>query len=339
MSVPARPHAVPAGPLAVRWLAHELPLQLAGATTVGRLELENAGTAAWRSRPGRDIHLSYHWLDPLGNPIVWAGAFILLPERVEPGERISVFVTVRAPIPPGAYRLAFDLVNEGRYWFRELGNERLELDVDVLPRLARRALAVTVVGDDADLAALTCVALQEQDEPVAETGTATAYLPAGARPAPDWSRRVLDAHEEGYAAVGGSIELTGVRLQRRALARELAPWRAGFGRSPAGRCRSLCPSVSGDVTASPSPGPAGLPAARPSRAPGAGDVRRPDPRLGRRLQLCDQAIVDAREEQSAERKRSEPDGERVERHRSTFGSWPKYSASRRPSTIGVSGLP
>jgi hypothetical protein len=40
-------------------------------------------------------------------------------------------------MPPGRYRLAFDLVNEGRYWFRELGNERLELDVDVLPGIAR----------------------------------------------------------------------------------------------------------------------------------------------------------------------------------------------------------
>ncbi len=230
MATPAPTHAVPAGPLAVRWLAHDLPPQRAGATAIGTIELENAGTAAWRSRPGRDIHLSYHWLDQLGNPIVWAGAFILLPERVAPGERITVWVTVRAPMPPGAYRLAFDLVNEGRYWFRELGNERLELDVDVLPGIARRALAVSVAPGDADLVALTQAALAAQEEPISPEGDATAYLAAGARPAPDWSRRILDAHEEGFVAVGGAVQVEGGRLERRAAAKELAPWSPGFGR-------------------------------------------------------------------------------------------------------------
>ena len=264
MATPAPPHAVPAGPLAVRWLAHDLPPQRAGATTIGTIELENAGTAAWRSRPGRDIHLSYHWLDQLGNPIVWAGAFMLLPERVAPGERISVWVTVRAPMPPGAYRLAFDLVNEGRYWFRELGNERLELDVDVLPGIARRALAVSVAPGDADLTRLTQAALAAQEEPVTDEAEATAYLAAGCSPAPDWSRRILDAHEEGFVAVAGAIELEG-RLGNRAAAKELAPWRPGSGRSPGWTLPLLCPSL---LAGAPQPGPAGLPAVDPAGVDG-----------------------------------------------------------------------
>jgi hypothetical protein len=266
VTTPAPPHTVPAGPLAVRWLAHDLPPQRAGATAIGTLELENAGTAAWRSRPGRDIHLSYHWLDLLGNPIVWAGAFILLPERVAPGERISVWVTVRAPMPPGAYRLAFDLVNEGRYWFRELGNERLELDVTVLPRLERRALAVAITGDPS-LAELTRAALAEQEEPIADEGEATAHLLAGCRPAPDWSRRILDAHEEGFAAVAGAVEVEGGRLERRAAAKELAAWRPGFGRSPGWSLPLLCPSLLDG--AAPAPGPGGLPAIAPAAVDGA----------------------------------------------------------------------
>ena len=267
MATPAPPHGVPAGPLAVRWLAHDLPPQRAGATTIGTLELENAGTAAWRSRPGRDIHLSYHWLDPLGNPIVWAGAFILLPERVAPGERINVWVTVRAPIPPGAYRLAFDLVNEGRYWFRELGNERLELDVDVLPGIAHRTLAVSVAPGDADLAALTHAALAAQEESISPDGEgeATAYLAAGARPAADWSRRILDAHEEGFVAVGGAVEVEGGLLERRAAAKELAPWSAGFGRSPGWALPLLCPSL---LAGTAGPGPGGLPAVDPAAVEG-----------------------------------------------------------------------
>lgn len=265
MATPAPPHAVPAGPLAVRWLAHDLPPARAGATLIGTVELENAGTAGWRSRPGRDIHLSYHWLDALGNPIVWAGAFILLPERVAPGERINVIVTVRAPRPPGAYRLAFDLVNEGRYWFRDLGNERLELAVVVLPGIAHRTLGVSVMPGNAELMALTRAALAQQEEPVSEAGEATAHLAAGCRPAPDWSRRLLDAHEEGFVAVAGAIEVEGGRIERRAAAKELGDWAPGFGRSPAWALPLVCPSL---VTGEAVPGPGGLPAIDPATVEG-----------------------------------------------------------------------
>jgi hypothetical protein len=258
---PAPPHAVPAGPLAVRWLGYELPPQRAGATTIGRLQFENAGSAAWRSRPGADIHLSYHWLDGHGNPIVWAGAFILLPERVAAAERVEVWVTVRAPTPPGGYRLAFDLVNEGRYWFRELGNERLELDLQVLPRIERRALTVTLAPGDQALEAATRAALERQEEPIAAAdGEATAHLLGGCIPAPDWSRRILDAHAEGYAAVAGSVAVEGGPLERRGAAKELAAWRPGFGRSPGWSLPLVCPSLVAGVKAIPAPGPGGLPA-------------------------------------------------------------------------------
>ena len=269
MYVPAPPHSVPAGPLAVRWLGYDLLPQRAGATTIGRIELENAGSAGWRSRPGKDIHLSYHWLDLRGNPIVWAGAFILLPERVPAGERIEVIVTVRAPIPPGTYRLAFDLVNEGQYWFHELGNERLELDVPVLPRIERRALAVAVLPGAAALEAATRAALERQDEAVANgEGEATAHLLAGASPAPDWSRRILDAHAEGYVAVAGSVRVEGGPFERRAVAKDLGPWRPGFGRAPGWSQPLLCPSVLEGVAAQPVAGPGGLPALDPAAVDG-----------------------------------------------------------------------
>ena len=254
---------MPAGPLAVRWLSYELPPYRAGAAAVGRVELENAGTAPWRSRPGTGIHLSYHWLDSLGNAIVWAGHFILLPERVAPGERFDVFVTVRAPMPPGRYRLAFDLVEEGRFWFTEVGNTRLELDVDVAPRLVRRALAVRVEGGSEATLAESRAALEAQEEPVADDGEATAWLVAGARPWPDWSRRILDAHEEGFAVVAGSIDVTGGPLARRSL-RELAAWRPGFGRSPAWSLPLLCPSVLGDVDVVANASVLGLPGVEPA---------------------------------------------------------------------------
>jgi hypothetical protein len=250
----------------VRWLAHDLPQQRAGSTSVGRVELENAGTAAWRSRPGTDVHLSYHWLDLRGNVIVWAGAFILLPERVEPGERFEVPLPVRAPMPPGRYRLALDLVDEGRLWFAEVGNERLELELDVESRLPERALAARIAAGPPELVEATRAALDALDEPVVEEGVAVAFLAAGCRPAPDWSRRVLDAHEEGFAAVAGSIDVESGLTGRRAGA-ALAPWRPGFGRSPGWTRPLLCPSVISDlVDEAPWTEPvSGLPALEPAR--------------------------------------------------------------------------
>ena len=82
-------HPVPAGPLAVRWLAYELGEARAGATVHARLRLENAGTAPWHSRGREGVQLSYHWLDPLGNAIVWDGVRAPLPRVVEPGETRS----------------------------------------------------------------------------------------------------------------------------------------------------------------------------------------------------------------------------------------------------------
>jgi hypothetical protein len=259
------PHHVPAGPLAVRWHAYALPTQRAGSVSFGRVELENAGSATWRSRPGTDIHLSYHWLDLRGNVITWAGPFVLLPERVEPGERFELTVPIRATMPPGRYRLAFDLVDIGRFWFAEVGNTRLELDVDVTSRLPERSLAVRVADGPPGLVATTRGALAELEEPVREEGAATAFIAAGCRPAKDWSRRILDAHEEGFAAVAGSMNVEG-RLAGRRLGATLRPWRPGFGRSPGWRLPLLCPSVVGDLVdeAPWTNSVAGLPALEPA---------------------------------------------------------------------------
>ena len=161
------PHAVPAGPLGVRWLAYELEPFEAGAIAHGRVELENAGTAAWHG-----VFASYHWLDDLGNAIDWDGLRAPL-GPLDPGARTSTELEIRAPMPPGAYRLAIDLVLEHRYWLSEIGNAMLETDVPVALR---------------------------------DAAPAVAHLPPQVEPAPDWHDRVRAAHEEGYSAVGGAIE-------------------------------------------------------------------------------------------------------------------------------------
>jgi hypothetical protein len=164
-AVPA--HRIPAGPLGVRWLAFELEPPQAGAVGDATVELENAGTKPWRG-----LALAYHWLDELDNAIDWDGLRTPI-ERLEPAHRVAIAAQVRAPMPPGRYRIAFDLVLEGRYWLSEIGNEMLTTDVDVGPR---------------------------------DASAAVAHLPPEVEPADDWHELVRAAHEEGFAAVGGAIE-------------------------------------------------------------------------------------------------------------------------------------
>jgi len=201
-------HPVPAGPLAVRWHAYDLDAVQAGAIAHAHVELENAGTAAWR-----ELHISYHWLDDRGNPIVWDG--IRHPVSAEPGGRVRQEVAVRGPIPPGRYRLAFDLVDEHRFWLAELGNFTPELDVEVEPRDTTGARLHGADGDEEQIRA---------------------------------------AHAEGYAAVGGSID-----MRRRP--RELEPYAPGGGRNPSFAHALVCPSLLPPLE--PNDEVAGLPAWRP----------------------------------------------------------------------------
>jgi hypothetical protein len=209
------------------------------------VKLENTGAVPWDSRDGYGICLGYHWLDPLGNPIVWDGLLSAFPHVIAPAERVETEMTVAGPVQPGRYRLALDLVDGGRCWFSEVGNTTPEIDLEVSPRLTHRLLGVQIGEGSDDLIRVTEDALERQEESVAPEGDATAFLAAGCRPWPDWSRRVLDAHEEGYGVVAGAVEVEGTRRQRRRFA-ALRPWTPGFGRAPEWSRALLCPSVAND---------------------------------------------------------------------------------------------
>lgn len=190
------------GPLVARWRSWSLDLPRAGALTTARAEIENIGAATW----GGDIAASYHWLDERGNAIVWDGIRTPLSRPVAPGERAEPGISVRAPIPPGRYHFALDLVAEHRAWFGELGGDAPQAEVEVVPRIDARSLREAAV----------------------------VYAPDAT---PDWERRALDLHAEGYAVVAGAVE--GPRRSRRAL----APWAPGAGRIPGFSHALLCPSV------------------------------------------------------------------------------------------------
>jgi hypothetical protein len=193
-----------AGPLVARWRSLERAPVEAGALQHATVEVENAGSAPWRTRGHDDgLFLAYHWLDERGNPIVWDGYRTPLARVVEPGATLRQEFLLRGPIPPGRYRLAVDLVQEHRFWLAELGNEPLTENVDVLRRDARDARA---------------------------------FLPDDAEPGADWHARVQALHEEGYTAVGGALQL------RRAPA-ELKVYAPGGGRHPRFPHPLVCPSL------------------------------------------------------------------------------------------------
>src|SRR5438270_28382 len=132
--------------------------------------------------------------------------------------------------------------------------------------LAVRWLAYELPAVRAGALAAPRVALENLDEPAVaeEDAEAIAYLAPGCVPAADWSRLVLDAHAEGYAAVGGSIDAAGGLLHR--APRSLAPWSPGSGRNPGFAHPLLCPSVVLEFEPEWAAAVEGLPALRPPAA-------------------------------------------------------------------------
>jgi hypothetical protein len=218
----------PSGPLVARWHHLERAPVEAGALQHATVEVENAGSATWRTRGvEQGLFLAYHWLDERGNAIVWDSPRTPLERVVAPGETLRQQLSLRGPIPPGRYRLAVDLVEERRFWLAEIGNPAYEEDVEVLPR---------------------------------DASGARSFFAAGAEPAADWSERAQALHAEGYAAVGGAIR-TEHGLVRRGDPL-LAPYAPGGGRHPRFPHPLVCPSLLAPLE--PNCEVAGLPAYLPA---------------------------------------------------------------------------
>jgi hypothetical protein len=222
------------GPLAVRWGDWTLDEPQAGAVSLARVALTNAGSIRWSDA----IRLAYHWLDDRGNPIVWDGDRTHLPP-LDPGESATIEARVRAPIPPGRYRFALDLVAEHRAWFSELEpGQTVTRTIDVRPR----------------------------------EGTHHAELPGRIEPAADWARRVAESHADGFAVVASAIAWEGGWRHPRPHA--LDPYRPGPGRVPGFAHPLVCPSVIDGVRLERLRDVAGLPAyAAPADEPWVYDGR------------------------------------------------------------------
>ena len=140
-------HAVPKGPLAVRWLACEV------GHDPGRRARARARRARERGRSsaGRSprIRLAYHWLDELGNPIHWDGLHTHAPasgraRRAARGDARRARADPAGALPDRVRprRRGHVLVQRGR-------EPRAGARVAVQPRIER---ALAAVGGDAETA-------------------------------------------------------------------------------------------------------------------------------------------------------------------------------------------
>jgi phosphoglycerol transferase MdoB-like AlkP superfamily enzyme len=85
-----------------------------------RLAVRNDGARAWPA--GNAVALSYHWLDRDGSMAIREGRRGAVPVLVNPGETAEMEIVLVAPDQPGAYRLQWDMVEEGVAWFSDRTN-------------------------------------------------------------------------------------------------------------------------------------------------------------------------------------------------------------------------
>jgi SpoIID/LytB domain protein len=101
-----------------------------GATLQLTVQVDNYGARTWV--PG-GFALSYHIYDSGGTPVVWDGARGRLPSSVPPFTSVMVPIGVALPSGTGGYRLEWDMVQEGVAWFSQLGVQRKQELLTIVP--------------------------------------------------------------------------------------------------------------------------------------------------------------------------------------------------------------
>jgi O-Antigen ligase len=82
------------------------------------IRVTNTGRVTWDSGDSPPFYFSYHWLEPTADRVVaFEGTRTAFATPVAPAETTTVRANVRAPNQAGRYRIAWDIVQEGRLWF------------------------------------------------------------------------------------------------------------------------------------------------------------------------------------------------------------------------------
>ena len=86
------------------------------------VSLVNRSVFTWQSQGPVPVHLGARWEDPTSGQVLQEMRWPF-PRRVAPQEQLTLTVPLTGPdLPPGHYRLVWDLVQEGVTWFGEKGS-------------------------------------------------------------------------------------------------------------------------------------------------------------------------------------------------------------------------
>jgi hypothetical protein len=98
------------------------------------LSLVNSGRRSWRANnTTTPCFLSYHLLDTKKQLRRYDNPRYPFSEEIRPGQKAIVPVRLIAPLEPGAYFLEFDLVLEGKAWFKDYGSQTLLWPLEIRP--------------------------------------------------------------------------------------------------------------------------------------------------------------------------------------------------------------
>ena len=120
-------------------------LALSGGLTAIPFTLVNNSNFTWSPGGERPVNLSYHWIGPSGQTVVWEGLRTALPQDVTPGQRVALDAQVAFPTAQGTYTLRWDLVQEGVAWFSGKGVAPFDQTAVVGPRFYGGSMDVSAV--------------------------------------------------------------------------------------------------------------------------------------------------------------------------------------------------
>lgn len=107
---------------------------LEGDTFKVELKIRNLGRSPWESRGEFPCLVSYHLLGAGKEPVQFENPRFPLPRRVLPRETVSLTAGIKAPLEAGTYHLEFDMLREGRAWFKDYGSKTLTVVLKVAKR-------------------------------------------------------------------------------------------------------------------------------------------------------------------------------------------------------------
>ncbi len=98
------------------------------------MKVANQGSIPWNNGSPSHFALSYHLLDSNGVTLKYDNPRTAFPQPVLPGQQVALTLKLDGNIfpGPGQYRLAFDVVHEGKTWFAQQGSPILTLPVQVI---------------------------------------------------------------------------------------------------------------------------------------------------------------------------------------------------------------